>query len=159
MKICMKCKVEKDESEYHKNKSKRDGIGTWCKTCVRSYNQTEEGINKRRDRERLYLLTPEGMEKYRARKLRDKTNRAGKYLARDIEYRKNNPERYKAGMLLNGALRSGRIKREPCRVCGAARVDGHHRDYSKPFEVIWLCRSHHRMIHGSGVTTAPVVAA
>jgi len=53
----------------------------------------------------------------------------------------------KARYVLNRAIRSGRLERGPCSVCGSRdRVDGHHNDYSKPFDVIWLCRFHHRMV-------------
>ena len=51
------------------------------------------------------------------------------------------------------ALRKGRLTREPCEVCGAVHgVDGavlhaHHEDYSKPLDVVWLCRRHHRRLH------------
>lgn len=51
------------------------------------------------------------------------------------------------------ALRKGRLTREPCEACGAVHgVDGavlhaHHEDYSKPLDVVWLCRRHHRRLH------------
>lgn len=34
MKICSKCKVEKDESAFHKHKSHSDGLSTHCKACI-----------------------------------------------------------------------------------------------------------------------------
>lgn len=40
-----------------------------------------------------------------------------------------------------------------CEQCGKPAgdnpLDGHHHDYSKPLEVIWLCRSCHKFEHGS----------
>ena len=42
------------------------------------------------------------------------------------------------------AIKSGKLKREPCKICGKIEVEGHHLDYSKPLEIIWLCREHHR---------------
>lgn len=41
------------------------------------------------------------------------------------------------------ALRSGKLKRKPCEVCGAAKTEAHHLDYSKPLLVRWLCEDHH----------------
>ena len=32
-KICSKCKIEKPITEFHKNKSKKDGYGHICKKC------------------------------------------------------------------------------------------------------------------------------
>lgn len=40
MKTCRKCGVVKPLSEYHVNKSYRDGLQGKCKTCVRDYQQT-----------------------------------------------------------------------------------------------------------------------
>jgi hypothetical protein len=36
---------------------------------------------------------------------------------------------------------------EPCVLCGKAEADGHHEDYSKPVDVIWLCQEHHSQLH------------
>src|SRR5208282_5367267 len=41
----------------------------------------------------------------------------------------------------------GRIKKEPCKVCGSLDSRMHHRDYSKPTVVEWLCRKHHLEWH------------
>jgi hypothetical protein len=48
---------------------------------------------------------------------------------------------------LDHALRLGFLVRKPCEVCGNEKADGHHTDYSRPLEVRWLCRSHHRKEH------------
>lgn len=44
-------------------------------------------------------------------------------------------------------LRKGHISRGPCQVCGNPKVQAHHDDYSKPLEVIWLCKIHHAWVH------------
>ena len=36
---------------------------------------------------------------------------------------------------------------EPCAMCGAPGEHRHHPDYSKPFEIVWLCESCHHSIH------------
>ena len=36
----------------------------------------------------------------------------------------------------------------PCEVCGDPKADKHHPDYSKPLEVVYLCRLHHVKEHG-----------
>lgn len=56
------------------------------------------------------------------------------------------PEKYKARKMIETALRFDRIKRENC-FCGSEKVQGHHEDYSKPLEVIWLCPKHHGERH------------
>jgi len=42
---------------------------------------------------------------------------------------------------------TGRLKRQPCEVCGYLDVHGHHDDYDKPLQVRWLCAEHHREAH------------
>ena len=44
-------------------------------------------------------------------------------------------------------IKRGKLKREPCKVCGAAKAQMHHEDYSKPLAVTWLCRSCHLELH------------
>jgi hypothetical protein len=47
----------------------------------------------------------------------------------------------------NVYLQRGFLKRLPCRVCGSLKSQMHHRDYSKPLEVDWLCRPCHLTEH------------
>ena len=50
---------------------------------------------------------------------------------------------------LDYAVRKGLIKRpKRCSNCpNTGRIEGHHEDYSKPFEVDWLCVSCHQLLH------------
>ena len=59
------------------------------------------------------------------------------------KYRGQNKKRDRAISAVNHAVRDNRLKREPCKVCGKLKVEGHHEDYDKPLDVIWLCRKHH----------------
>ena len=57
-------------------------------------------------------------------------------------------KRNKAVYLVTRAIKAGRLVRGPCAVCGVAeRTEGHHPDYDKPLEVVWLCNKHHAMEH------------
>ena len=40
-------------------------------------------------------------------------------------------------------IEAGRLTRLPCEVCGEAKTDAHHEDYSKPLDVRWLCHACH----------------
>lgn len=61
-----------------------------------------------------------------------------------------------AQLAVQDAVRRGELIRQPCVVCterGFAANDkahGHHEDYSKPLDVIWLCPMHHKWIHMNG---------
>jgi len=58
------------------------------------------------------------------------------------------PEKYKARYTLRNAIARGEIIKGCCEVCGSPNVESHHDDYSKPLEVRWFCRQHHRELEG-----------
>ena len=39
---------------------------------------------------------------------------------------------------------------EPCVLCGCAGQHRHHPDYTKPFEIVWVCSACHRKLHQTG---------
>lgn len=45
------------------------------------------------------------------------------------------------------ALKTGRLVRQKCEVCGATKTEAHHDDYNEPLKVRWLCRKHHEEWH------------
>lgn len=47
------------------------------------------------------------------------------------------------------AIKSGRLIKQPCEVCGKSPAEGHHPDYTKPLQVKWLCRIHHLEVHAN----------
>jgi hypothetical protein len=53
----------------------------------------------------------------------------------------------RARAYLREYLRRGKIKQMPCIACGNPNSEGHHQDYTKPLEVVWLCKEHHAMLH------------
>lgn len=67
VKACSKCGEVKSLDEYSRDKSKRDGRGTQCKTCKAEYYRCyrEENLEKVLESERRYRA--ENLEKERAR--------------------------------------------------------------------------------------------
>lgn len=63
------------------------------------------------------------------------------------KYREDNPKKYRAHSQVGVAIKSGRLKVGTCEVCGEVKVHGHHCDYDKPLEVMWLCAEHHSAWH------------
>jgi hypothetical protein len=63
--------------------------------------------------------------------------------------RKRNPNSMIAMGVLNNAVLSGKVvKPNKCNRCNKIkRIYGHHVDYSKPLDVVWLCASCHKIIH------------
>ena len=45
------------------------------------------------------------------------------------------------------AINSGKIKRKPCCMCLIPKSEAHHKDYLRPFQIIFLCRLHHKGLH------------
>ena len=74
-------------------------------------------------------------------------NKPGHSTRRYRRMRNERPEVVKAHNALNNAIRDGIIQRQPCTVCGDRRSRGHHDDYSKPLDVLWVCELHHKQIH------------
>ena len=63
-----------------------------------------------------------------------------------------NQEKRAAHVILNNAVRDGRVmKPSCCDVCSEKhyRIHGHHGDYSKPLDVIWCCPQCHHDIHAN----------
>lgn len=65
-------------------------------------------------------------------------------------YLERHPDRVAAHRALRRAIRRGDVSpSSACEHCGIARkrIEGHHEDYSKPLDVIWLCSSCHKSVH------------
>lgn len=137
--ICSKCKTDKPSIEFYASpKEKR------CKSCMaekyKRWVTSEKGHSVRlasslkfSRSEKGKIVSRRGGKTYRAKpenrdwdKFRDKRN---------------------ARLKVFHALRSGKIKKKCCKECGSVDTQGHHEDYSKPLEVIWLCPMHHTQIH------------
>ena len=56
MKTCYKCKEEKPFSEFHKDRTTKDGYQNQCKVCRKVYNKSyyEKNIEKVKERTRKY---------------------------------------------------------------------------------------------------------
>lgn len=45
-------------------------------------------------------------------------------------------------------IRRGSLIKQPCEVCKTEEnIQAHHHDYTKPYDVTWLCAEHHREHH------------
>jgi hypothetical protein len=62
-------------------------------------------------------------------------------------YKNKYPVKAEAHRIFQIAVKDGKIIHQPCEVCGRQDSEGHHEDYSKPLEVIWLCSTHHAERH------------
>lgn len=118
--ICLRCQELKDIPDYRA----RDG---WylCRPCFNAARSKGAGQRTRTERVRAY-------EAKRARlRIADPAERP----------------RIVARKRIQQKIQRGKIARGSCEVCGATPAEAHHDDYSKPLDVRWLCRPHHREHH------------
>jgi hypothetical protein len=137
-KTCTKCSARKPIADFYRQTNNLDGHMGKCKEC------TKQDVKER------YRSCPEKIAEYERRRAQDPDRRA-----RVLDYqrtrRARHPEKNRARQMVLYAVRSGRLVPQPCEVCGSARTQAHHDDYSRPLDVRWLCFQHHREHHGQRV--------
>lgn len=126
-KLCKGCDQTKPLDAFYRHAAMHDGYMSKCKDCSKAAVRLHRRLNE---------------------SVRDYDRRRGS--RQDAEtirvYRAAHPDAYRAHNAVNNAVRDGRLSKEPCLFCSEVKVHGHHRDYAKPLDVIWLCpRCHHRL--------------
>lgn len=135
MAVCIECAAEKPSGEFYAHPQMANGHVNVCKDCHKMRMRVRRRTN------------PSVQEYDRARaKTPDRKERHAAY---EKVWRDRNPLAYKAHYLCTNAVRDGRLKRLPCEFCGREDVHAHHKDYSKPLDVIWLCPKCHHRLHAA----------
>lgn len=176
--ICQRCQKEKDEIEFPKRKKE---FCKACRNAiaVEKYKGTEKGLssqerfkrtekykqihrksNKKRSeagyyRER-YRNNDEFRKKENERRMKHHRDHPEIKKERDKRAILKNPEKNRArGALRQKICRGTIIKPSCCDRCKmeAKRIEAHHHDYSKPFDVLWLCVECHKIEHGKIIGT------
>ena len=127
---CDWCKKKSPENEISSWKQTHHlGIQRICRTCSRN--------NRRK-----YRSTAKG---------RDVENKASKQA-----YQKHR-HKWIARAKIRYVVKIGVIKKpKKCEVCKKVKpTQGHHKDYNKPLEVIWLCTSCHANTHAKLKSLCP----
>lgn len=141
-KRCFKCRATKPVGEFYVSQTNADGLAGKCKECTKTAARTN------------YATTRAQKSAYDRLRQRGSKRRADK-LAAQTRHRRRNPLKYKARNAVSNALRDGRLKKGPCKTCGATKnVQAHHSDYTEPLDVEWLCFSCHREERHGQVVTA-----
>lgn len=121
-KFCSRCKNEKSINEFYKNPVARGGVESYCISCKADYYK-----NRRESKKLLSFKQVAPHQKF--------------WLA-------ENKLKKKAHQKVAYAIQTGELVRQPCEKCGTTEhVVGHHEDYNKPLEVVWLCKHHHKERH------------
>lgn len=134
MKTCCDCQVSKSLDDYYKSKF---GVAACvCKDCHKARMKVRR------------LNNPKVQEYDRARAKTPERKAAARQVT--IRWRREHPEAWAAHIAVNNAVRDGRLVKTPCCICSTEdNVHGHHKDYSKPLDVIWMCAKCHHRIHST----------
>jgi hypothetical protein len=139
VKQCFKCGAVKSRDEFYAHPAMTDGLLGKCKECTRADVKAYRKSNPHKVRllKREYARRAEVIETRR----RWNANNPEKRRAIRHGWEQRNPHKKAAERKLNNAIRAGRMVRSiVCEECGSTqRIEAHHPDYSKPFEVQWLC--------------------
>lgn len=165
---CKECEKEKrerlrDEGYFKEYSEKnRERLNAQAREC---YHKDPE---KFRERRRAYGATEQGKKviaEYNHAhwlRTRDDPEWKAKRAAQAKAYRQLHKEEHKldsarqrikfadetkAKSMVNHAIRDGKLKREPCEVCGKEPAQAHHDDYNYPLKVRWLCQDCHAKWH------------
>lgn len=147
MKTCSKCKQTKQSTEFNKDSRLPDQLTYKCKECNRQYLKIYNLKNKKRNSISTIRWQKQNQIAYRTYQKQWQSKNRDKICTVAKKQRIKNPIATAARIKFNNAIRDGKIKRLPCIICQSPNSQGHHTDYSKPFEVIWLCRKHHERLH------------
>lgn len=137
MKRCFKCQKLKPLSAFYRHPEMTDGHLGKCKICTKA--DVKQRYYDPESRPRIIAYERERSQRPERKKL---------VLIYQRRRRALSPGKARARDAIAQGLRAGRIKREPCQVCGSPHSQAHHVDYRRPLKVIWLCFKHHREAHG-----------
>lgn len=153
MKICKRCDECKEESEFY-------GGDSSCKVCrckvvtANRQNNLERILEYDRQRKAKINCTEEEWEKFLERSRNYSKNNPDTKRMATQKYNEANPKKRDCHIQVGNAIKYGKLVPLPCEVCGNKEVQGHHPDYAKPLDVMWLCSEHHALWHkdyGEGI--------
>jgi hypothetical protein len=144
-KVCFKCDRELPLAAFYRHAMMGDGHLNKCKECTKADVAAHRAA--RIEQVRLY-------DKQRSN-LPHRQELRRSIIARWMEA---NPDRKSAQTKLRKAVLGGTVQKHPCWVCGE-KAEAHHPDYSRPLDVVWLCRSHHMQAHAIARKAAAALAA
>lgn len=131
-KVCFKCQKTKSVEDFYAHPRMADGRLGKCKECTKiDVRNRPKALTRAYDRRRAQTPGRRAWASLSQKRIRELY-----------------PEKYKARTAVSNAVRSGRLVKQPCRECGSTlKVEGHHPDYSKPLDIVWLCDGCHHAEH------------
>jgi len=146
-KVCSCCKKLLPVVRFSRDAQKADGLRPNCRDCRSTQRALAYRENPEPQKERSLAHYYHNRESILQRVLSYQASHPAIARATSRRMREKYPEKVTARSILNREILSGRIKKQPCSVCGADRVEAHHPDYAQPLRVQWLCPAHHKELH------------
>lgn len=138
-KPCIACGLTKTLDEFYAHPRMKDGHLNKCKMCQCAATRKN------------YLEKPEEHAAYERKRFKTK-HRKEKVKVYIRHHRERHPDRHAARQALSNAVRDGKVIRQPCVACGNPKSQGHHTDYAKQLDVVWMCfKCHREKGHGQTV--------
>lgn len=149
MKTCNTCIESLNNDEFNKDKNTKDGLSYTCRRCTKI--RKDVWLKNNPEKNSLYCrkYSANNPEKKRVSANKWRIENKSKQLIYNAKHYKNSKHihKYKAYRLFQKALKQGRLIKLPCHICGNTKAEAHHEDYSKPLDVLWLCKRHHEDRH------------
>jgi len=146
MRTCSKCEIEKPEDCFSFLK-KQGCYNSWCKDCIKAYCKKWVKNNSEKSTISHANWYKNNQAKAKNQAKRWSKNNPEKKKRHILKYQAKHPERIKAHQAVSYAIKTGKLTKKPCLMCGSTiKINAHHMDYSKPLNVIWLCKDHHKSI-------------
>lgn len=142
MKACKGCGIKKGKGDFYDHQD-------FCKVCYianvsdwrkRNPHKIKEYRERSKERQRIYYRKWYA-EHGRCRRL--------DYAECIKSWISSNPEAVRARQIIANEIEGGRLQRPViCSKCEReCRLHAHHKDYTKPLEIQWLCPSCHKLLH------------
>lgn len=139
--ICRVCESEKSDEDFYWSSRYK------CKECIKQSVRENRAANA--DRYKAYDRQRANRPDRVAARLAYQQTEAFRqsHVTATRKWDANNPQRRRAQWAVSNAVRDGKLQKLPCFCCGEQEVEGHHPDYSRPLDVVWLCVRHHNELH------------
>lgn len=108
--LCSRCKEDKPEDEFLKDKRRPNGLGTWCKKCFSEYRKEYYKKNKNELNAKSALWAKNNLDRCRKSGL--------KYRSNNREREKNRALEYKYGLTIEEYSFLLEKQNSICAICG-----------------------------------------
>lgn len=150
-KRCSTCGEVKQIAEFTRRLERKSGYVSACKSCCNKRGKKWYSENKEARQKTIHKWAIKNRDR-RAKQAREyRKNNMARFNRALRKYRLMHPLAMRAVDKVKYAVKTGKlIKPKECSICGDStqRIHGHHEDYSKPLDVIWLCQPCHYKAHG-----------